>query len=56
MTQTRKGQLTITRAAKLLGVHRVHLSAVLNGRRTSASLTRRYRELKKSHAKEVASA
>ncbi len=38
-------RMTLTAAARLLGVTREHLSRVLHGHRISASLTRRYADL-----------
>jgi len=40
----------ITQDAKTLGCNRIHLYLVLDGRRESKSLTRRYKELKKQQA------
>ncbi len=40
----------ICRDAVRLGVHRVHLYQVLDGRRESASLRRRYRALRQKKA------
>lgn len=42
----------ITRDAKALGVTREHLWRVLEGKRPGIALTRRYRELKATQAKE----
>lgn len=42
-------RLTVTKAAELLGVHRVHLSRVLHHHRQSRSLTRRYQQLLAQH-------
>lgn len=47
----RRYPVAVTAAAEKLGVHRGHLSAVLNGRRESASLTRRYEELVEKQAR-----
>ena len=55
MSRTSKN-LTITKAAELLGVCRSHLSLVLNGHRKSRRLTRRYRELKCQQQAPAASA
>jgi hypothetical protein len=44
-----KKPLTVTEAARQLGVHRVYLSNVIHGLRKSKSLTARYREVCKSH-------
>jgi plasmid maintenance system antidote protein VapI len=40
-------RLTVIAAAQILGVHRVHLSYVIHGHRTSRELLRRYRDLVK---------
>lgn len=43
-----KSRLTVTEAARRLGVTRVHLSYVLNGHRQSRRLLRRYQELQQA--------
>ena len=41
-------RLSVTNAAKMLGVSRVHLSSVIHGRRKSPRLLERYRALAES--------
>lgn len=44
-----KPKLTVTAAAKILGVTRVHLSYVKHGHRSSPRLLRRYNALRHQH-------
>jgi hypothetical protein len=49
--KVKRKSLTVTEAARRLGVHRVHLSYVIHGHRRSKRLTRRYRELLRAQNK-----
>jgi hypothetical protein len=49
----KKNRITVTGAAVILGVHRVHLSLCIHGHRQSKRLMKRYRTLKREHQKGV---